>query len=287
MITTIDMFRIILLVIIAFSYMLFDVLNKRNIPTVFAYATLGIGLIMTILYMNVEIISISFIIAAIIASLGWLAYRAGQVGGGDIIEFITISLILPIQNTPLLANLNQYSFPFIISVFITTGIIAIVFVPLYYLPKAYKIKHKLTATKTSIFKSVLITIAYLIFLALLIFVFNINLLAITILLIIITCAAVLIAFEKSLSEAMVTFVDIKDLEEGDMVAPSFIDKKKEVRLKKLGFSNLITKEFIENARKRGLKEKIPVYRNAIPLALPIFFGLLISILFGNLLFFIF
>jgi len=192
MITTIDMFRIILLVIIAFSYMLFDVLNKRNIPTIFAYATLGIGLIMTILYMNIEIISISFIIAAIIASLGWLAYRAGQVGGGDIIEFITISLILPIQNTPLLANLNQYSFPFIISVFITTGIIAIVFVPLYYLPKAYKIKHRLTATKTSIFKSVLITIAYLIFLALLIFVFNINLLVIIILLIIITCAAVLI-----------------------------------------------------------------------------------------------
>ncbi|MGC8648599.1 MAG: hypothetical protein ACP5UN_00015 [Candidatus Micrarchaeia archaeon] len=279
--------RLILLVIISFIYMLFDVLNKRNVPTIFAYSTIVIGVIMTILYFNISIILLSSIIAIIIIALGWLAYRVGQIGGADIIELAVISLILPIQNTPLLFNINQYGFPFILSVFIATGIIAIIFVPLYYLPKAYKMKHKLIATKNSIFKSMLVAISYLIFLALLIFIYNLNIFLIVLFLIIITCATVLIAFEKSLSESMITFIDVRNLEEGDMVAHILMNKEQERRLKKFGFTNLITKKFIDKVKSKNIKEKIPVYRNAIPLALPIFFGLIISILIGNILFFIF
>jgi hypothetical protein len=267
--------------------MIFDIFNKRNVPAIFAYFTLVIGVITTIFYFNINIILLSLIIAMSIIILGWLAYKAGQIGSADIIELASISLILPILNKPLLLNTNQYGFPFILSVFIATGIITIIFVPLYYLPKAYKMKHKFTATKKSIFKSMLIAISYLIFLALLIFIYNLNIFLIILFLIVITSATVLIAFEKTLSESMITFINISELEEGDMVAHILMSKEQEKKLKKFGFKNLITKEFIEEAKKKNLKEKIPVYRNAIPLALPIFFGLIISILIGNILFFIF
>ncbi len=39
---------------------------------------------------------------------------------------------------------------------------------------------------------------------------------------------------------------------------------------------------MEQMKKKAPREKIPVYKNAIPLAAPIFIGTVLSILFGNL-----
>ncbi|MGC8571759.1 MAG: hypothetical protein ACP5RI_01310 [Candidatus Micrarchaeia archaeon] len=282
-----DIIRILLVLIIAFIYMIFDIFNKRNVPALFAYSTLVIGAIMTLIYLNIQTILLSFATCAVIMFLGYIIYKAGQIGWADIIEFATISMILFTFNTPLLTNNLQFGFPFIISLFISTGIIAIVFVPLYYLPKAYKNNIKIYVTKQSLFNSMLITISYLIFLALLIYIFELNAYAIAIFIIIITAAAILIAFEKPIAESMISYLSVNELEDGDMIASSLIDKNELKKLKKsINFTNLITKDMIKKMKEKKIKDKFPVYRSAIPFALPIFVGAIISILFGNLLFFI-
>ncbi|MCL5433395.1 MAG: hypothetical protein M1538_00245 [Candidatus Marsarchaeota archaeon] len=284
LLSTTNIVRIILLLIITFAYMLFDIFNKRNVPTLFAYSTLIIGIIMTFVYLNTQIILLSFATAGIIALLGYVAYKAGQIGGADIIEFATISLIIFTLKFPLLVNNFQYGFPFIISVFIATGIVAIIFVPIYYIPKAYKKKIKIYATKQSFFNSLLISLSYLIFLAMLIYIYGLNFYITILFIIIITAAAVLIAFEKPIAETMIEYLSANELEEGDMIASSFINQKEiKVLEKNINFTKLVTNNMIKKMKEKKIKKKLPVYRTAIPLAVPIFFGVIISLLFGNIL----
>ena len=49
-----------------------------------------------------------------------------------------------------------------------------------------------------------------------------------------------------------------------------------------GFDHLVTLRIIKEMSNKKIKLKFPVYRKAMPLALPIFIAVLISILFGNL-----
>jgi Flp pilus assembly protein protease CpaA len=124
------------LVAITLVYAIFDIFNKRNVPTVFAYATLVVGVIFTLSTLNIMVIAESSVIAAVIFGLGYMLFKAGQLGAADVVELAAISMMLPIMQTPLLANTYQYGIPFIVSVFIATGIAALVMIPLYYIPRA-------------------------------------------------------------------------------------------------------------------------------------------------------
>ena len=130
--------RIASVIVIALIYMLFDILNKRNVPSIFAYATLAYGFILTILYFNVKTIALSTAVSLLILGVGYIVYRIGQLGFADVIEFAALSLILPFFQIPFLIQASQFSIPFAISIAINSGIIAIILVPLYYLPKAMK-----------------------------------------------------------------------------------------------------------------------------------------------------
>jgi prepilin signal peptidase PulO-like enzyme (type II secretory pathway) len=44
---------------------------------------------------------------------------------------------------------------------------------------------------------------------------------------------------------------------------------------------------IDKFKKKKIRDKLPVYKEAMPFAVPIFVAVLLSILVGNLLFFIF
>lgn len=139
--------RIVSVVAIALVYMLFDVLNKRNVPSLFAYATLAYGILLTILYLDATTILVSTGIALVVLGVGYLIYRIGQLGAADVIEFAALSLIMPIQLTPLIASgVNQFQLPFMLSLLLNTGIVALILVPIYYLPKAMQsLKKPLTS----------------------------------------------------------------------------------------------------------------------------------------------
>ena len=159
------MFRIASALVIALIYLLFDVFNKRNVPGAFAYFTLGYGFVLTVLYFNMSQILVSSAIALVILGIGYAIYKAGQIGAADIIELAAISLMLPMQQAPVLfSSAAQFSLPFILSVMVAAGMAAIIIVPAYYLPKAKRLFRKPLAAfvdKKGAFKAIVIIVPYL------------------------------------------------------------------------------------------------------------------------------
>ncbi len=280
--------RIASVIVIALVYMLFDLFNRRNVPSVFAYATLGLGTVFTIFYLDVTTIMVSAAIAIVIGALGYLVYRAGQLGGADVIEFAAISLILPIQPIPYLSSSFQFNLPFIISVFIATGVVALAMIPLYYLPLASSAAKKglwSYVKRSDIMKGAIIAAAYLAFLLFLAFGTAASAIGLIIVIVVMLSSIVTMTFEKPITDSMVENIPASEFEEGDMIALNLMSAKEIAAMKKRikGFDRLVTGKTIIEMRRRKIARRFPVYRNAMPLALPIFVGVVVSLLFGNLL----
>ena len=279
--------RIASLVAISLVYMLFDVFNKRNIPSVFAYASVAYGLVLTILYLNTASIAISVAIAAIVMGIGYLVYRAGMLGAGDVFEFAALSLILPFQSVSVIAHVPQLGLPFIVSLFIGSGIAALVLVPLYYIPRARKAMGKpisSAVSRSDTFKAVLVGAVYIVFLGFLAIVVGTGVPGIILIAVVALGSFSVILFEKPITYSMVKYLTVKDFEDGDIIAWNLMQQSQisKIKGKVRSFSRLITNRIIEQMKKKVPRERIPVYKNAIPMAAPIFIGVVLSILLGNL-----
>lgn len=280
--------RIASIIVIAAIYMLFDIFNRRNVPSVFVYAALVYGIVMALAYMaSIEAVLVDLGIAAVTFALGYIVYRAGQLGLGDVMEMCTISLILPFQGFPIITAMYQYNIPFIIAVAIASGVTALVIVPIYYLPHTErKLAEKITAmvSRKDIFKSSLISVSYLILIGMLALTRTISVYGVIILGIIMIGSALTILFEKPITESMIRYVDASEFEEGDIVALNLMGAAQVEALKaKVGnFGKLVTKRMINDMKSNGITDKLPVYKLGIPFAIPIFIAVLVSLLFGNL-----
>ncbi|MEM3227374.1 MAG: hypothetical protein QXR58_02565 [Candidatus Micrarchaeaceae archaeon] len=276
--------------VLAFSlvYMIFDVFNRRNIPSVFAFASVAYGALLTVLYFNLTIIAESSAIALLVIGVGYLLYKGGQLGAADVTEFAALSLMLPIQYTPLLYKSSQFGLPFIVSLIINGGISAFVVVLLYYLPRAKsRLKKPLLSMVSNyeVMKAVGIAFAYMLFLLLLVHYTGFYPAGIALLLAILILSVLIILFERPLTYSMISYVSVRNFEPGDIIAFNLLSQSMRESLKKRipKFDRLVTEELISEMKKRRLYNKLPVYKNAMPMALPIFVGVCISLLFGDIL----
>jgi Flp pilus assembly protein protease CpaA len=279
--------RIASIIAIAAAYLLFDIFNRRNVPSAFVYATLVYGILLALAYFNLSTVLIDLGIAAAVFALGYAVYRAGQLGLGDVMEMCVISLILPFQNFPMLALLYQYNIPFIIAVAIASGVVALVVVPAYYLPHTRKeLAESITSmvSKKDIFKSALIGSSYIILIGMLAYTHTISIYGVIILGIIMLGSAFTILFERPITESMIRYVSVDEFEEGDIIAFNIMgtSQVEALRVKANSFGKLVTKKMIDEMKANNITDKIPVYKLGIPFAVPIFIAVLISLLFGNL-----
>lgn len=274
------------LVAISLIYMLFDVFNRRNIPSSFAYASVAYGVVLTLLYFNTALIAESAAIALLVLGIGYLLYKYGQLGAADITEFAALSLIMPFQSVPLLYNANQLGLPLMISLIINSGIASFFIIIVYYLPKA-----KLHAKKPllsfisqyDLIKATIIAFAYLLFLLFLSHYTGFYLPGIIMLSLIAIVSVLIMLFEKPLTNTMISYVSFKDFEPGDILAFNLMDQSEISRLKKRipSFNRLIDEKLIAEMKRQKIRTKFPVYKEAMPLALPIFIGVCISLLLGD------
>ncbi len=282
--------RLVSLVVIGLVYMLFDIFNKRNIPLWFAYPALAYGIFLTVLYFNLSTIAISGAVAAVVLALGYIVYRSGFLGGADVIEFATLSLILPFQAIPLLVSINKIGMPFIISLFIASGISALVLVPLYYLPRAKirKLRIGKEIPQNALIKSLLIGVIYVAFYIFLVFEVGINIGGIIVLLATVLGSIAIILFEKPLTGCMVRRISASALEEGDLIAINMMSQREVTAFTKRvnSFGRLATSDLIKALKRKKIRARLPVYKNAVPLAVPIFIGIITAILFGNVILFL-
>lgn len=286
------MLRVASLLVISFVYMLFDVFNNRNIPDVLVYATFAYGAALTVLYLNISQIAVSGGIAMVILGLGYLLYRSGQIGAADVVELAVISLIMPIQPIPLIfAGVDQFSLPFILSVLLGTGIVSIVLVPLYYLPRiAIRERKPLLALidRKGAFKALMLAASYLLFMGFASLQIGTGIVGMLLLGIMLLSSVILVLFERAITDSMVNFVGVRRFEVGDILAFNLMSEKTVARMKKtIGkFDRLVTAEMIRNMKSKHVRTKFPVYKKAVPLALPIFLGTVISLIAGNIILFL-
>ncbi len=278
------------IIAIALIYMLFDVFNNRDIPTVFVYATLAYGAVLTILYFNLYTALLSAGIAIAILAVGYVVYKIGQLGAADVIEIAAISLVLPIQNIiPLQAQLFQ-GMPFAISVIIDSGIVALVMVPLYYIPKSYSIlRHDFLSKieKRDIRRSVVTFVAYSLFFLFLIY-YGISTIGFAIMTVAIVCVALITLLERPMTLSMISYQKPNKIYQEDIIAINLMDKTSVLAIKEKvpEFGRLMTNGLLDDLRTKVPEVKLPVYRNAIPFAVPIFAGVILALFVGNLLVFI-
>jgi hypothetical protein len=94
-------------------------------------------------------------------------------------------------------------------------------------------------------------------------------------------SAVTLTFEGEITTRMIERMSPKGLEEGDIIAFNMMSPNEKRHFARYpGFGRLATKQLIVRLKRE--KAKLPVYRNAAPLAFFILIGVVISLLFGNL-----
>ena len=277
--------RIASVIVIAVAYMLFDVFNRRNVPSVFAYGTMGYGALLTVLYFNYSIIAVSALIAVAVMGFGYFLYKAGQLGLGDAFELTALSLILPIQQPALFGHLPTLGLPFVVPLLITTGISALILVPVYYVPRSLGVKSRKFKPDTGdLLKALTIGAVYAVFIIFLAFVIKVGAYGLLLMIAIAIGSISIIIFEKRITSTMVDMVDYRGFEEGDIIAFNMMDLSEIENAKKIApsFDRLVTRKLISELKSGRAKRKFPVYKRAVPMAVPILASVIITLAFGNI-----
>ncbi len=269
------------LIVVGLAYALFDVLNKRNVPNWFAYMTLVVGIVGAFAF-NYSQISLDIALAAAVGLISYAFYRAGLLGGGDAIEFVFISLLLPVQNVSLYFSAYQFPVPFIISVLIAAVFAALIYMPVYYLGiKGMGRKWPVPSTRNRR-AAALMLLSYVLFLAILEIAFGLGIAGIIFIAILASASSLILLFEQQVYKGMVTLVYPKELEDGDMIAINLMDKKDVAYFgRRVKFGRLATSKLISQIK--GIRRKVPVYRDSVPFALFVSIGIVVSLAFGNIL----
>ncbi len=275
--------EIALLLAVTLVYALFDVFNKRNIPDKVVYTTLVIGIVVAVLF-NYSVILLDFAIAAIVALLGFIVYRSGYLGGGDVLELVFIALVLPIQVSSYLNGMPQLNIPFIVSVIIGAGYTAALFIPIYYiLYKRILAGKRLSRPRgRNMLLGAVLLVTYAMFAFAFSYLSDMGIIAAVIIMSLAVASCVSIVFEHDIYREMTNMIYPKALEEGDMIAVNIMSQEDLGYFRKAypAFGRLATAYSI--SKMKGIKRKLPVYRNSVPFSLFIFLGVVISLSLGNL-----
>lgn len=276
-------------VLVALGYMLFDVLNRREVPNAFAYSTLILGFAIILISGDWHLILQSYLIAFAILGLGYFIYKAGQLGLGDVFEFAALTLIL----APIVAPLIPYAvagpaLPSVISLFLDTGIAAVVVIPIFYVLLAVKRQGRRVTEgigRGEAIRAVGLVASYLVVALLLAEISYARTFLLAVLLPVVLGSVLLILFQGPITETMVDRVGVSGFEEDDIIAFNLMSEARIASTKRRvrSFDRLVTREMISEMRRKRVRDRFPVYKRAVPFAVPIFLGTLITIVAGNLL----
>ncbi len=273
--------QISVLILVGLAYALFDILKNRNVPDSFVYVTIVIGVAGALAFNYGDLIA-DFALSAAVGIIGYAFYRAGLLGGGDVAEFIFISLLMPVQNNPLYFEMYQFPIPFIISVLIAAVFAALIYIPTYYIGiKGIGKKLDVPSAKNRR-SAALMLLSYVIFIAVLEFAFGLSAAGVIFITIIAAASVLILLFESQVYRGMVKMVYPKELEDGDMIAVTIMSKSDLAYFKRRSrFGRLATERLISQIK--NVRKKIPVYRDSVPFAFFMFIGIVVSLVLGNIL----
>ncbi|NYZ76486.1 prepilin peptidase [Candidatus Micrarchaeota archaeon] len=261
----------------------YDLFNRRNVPSWVTYSLVAIGALFTLASLNANVIVSSGVVALVIFVFGYILYRTGQIGGADVLVFISIALLLPeAPQSMLLQAKSQLDLPFVVSVFVLSGVLAIFGIFLNYIPLI--ILDFLRGEKVRIDAAQVALAAFtLVFYAAFLYYMNgmveLPQTQLAIFAAVIVCATSLFALKDHISEKyMIRMVGVNEIDEEDVLAIEKMDPKLVSEHK---LDRLLTLGEIEKLKTLGKGKKFPVYKE-MPVFMPyVLLALAAALLFGD------
>ena len=226
-------------------------------PDKYTHTMIALGVLLLPFYSGISAALPNYFIAALVFAVCFLFYIFGQLGGGDVKLFTALALLIPTYPVALEAfALNPVfsPYPFVVSIFFTSAVLAMFVVSLNYATRLLRDRRKIKefnkkALRGGVYSAMTLPLAILWYL--------INPVMITIAIPLIAGAFVL-AFKKDILRLyVVKKKKIKDLNDDDVLALELMSKTLK---KKLGvgsrktFLEMELKGLKKNARKHRIKE---------------------------------
>jgi len=274
----------------------YDLTHNRNVPDWLSFGMLGLGVLAVGAGLVVsgfagwqEVAGVIVMPAAVALGLGYLLYRAGQIGGADVVIFAAIALLMPTAPRGVLEGASaagtQFAqmvhIPFVFSLFLVSGILfGIVMFARFFLPCMHAAEEgKVHLGREQKLYLALLTITGAIF----IWFARANampFLFVGVFLAALIFSAFFYVFKAYIAQRfLIRLVGVKEIDEEDVLA---VEEMKPGIVARYGLKRLLTRSEIARLAKIPIK-KFPVYKN-MPAFLPyVLAGLVLSILFGDVL----
>ena len=263
----------------------FDLRNNRNIPNALLYAMLVVGVAFNAFGLfgsapAAQESMVAFVVAGGIFAAGYLLYRAGQIGGADVYVMGSVALLLPAQPR-IFAGVAAAPYPYVFSVIAASGLAFMAYMLAKYgviaLRGAVKEKKGVDA-KTALGMAV-VALAYAAF----IYVAGANgvfgLSYFVLVGFVVFASIFFMAFKGRMARMMAQEVPLSKIEEEDVLALEYMDEKvvEKYHLKRVADANEL-----KRLAKLPIK-KYCVYTKMPPFLPHVLFGLLATLVFGDVL----
>jgi len=262
----------------------YDMFNRKWVPDRLLWAFLACALLLNVAFFDSEIFMQGCAVAAIIAAISYALYKMGQLGGADVIVMASIALAIPSLPKPLLAPAQGVPYPFFLSMLAPTGIAFILHMLCRFIP--YISRQVASGKVKFILQNVAGPVIVLLSLAIFAFIaasfpFPLPPLYFAVVGFLGIALVFFSLFMPEIKASMVEMVPVAKLQCEDVLAleqmPSLA--------KKLSLAPVISEKAIAALKKAKIKS-VPVY-TGMPFFLPyLFIGLVFTLLFGDLLYYI-
>ena len=262
----------------------YDIFNRKWVPNNLMYGFAAAAVLANLVFYGpASLPALAFGAAAFL--LAYPLYKMGQLGGADVFAFASIAALVPYFQSPLLAPAQQIQYPFILSVLIPTSIFFILHMLARFIPYIYRklMGGQLEITLGKAAGPAILVVSFAIFLAVLLSL-PLQLPPIYLALLSFLFAALIFFsfFKEDIKGSMVQNVPVSKLMEEDVIALERMDKGLAQKLRL--YPLLDAKEIA--ALKKSKVKSVPVY-TGMPFFLPyLLAGLVFTLLFGDLLFYI-
>lgn len=277
--------RILVAVAFTATAACYDVFNKKWVPNWLLYAFVGAALLLNIIFFQPEVFSQAIVFGAAAFIISYPLYRLGQLGGADVYAYAAIAAAVPYLPKPLLAATQSIPYPFILSVLAPTGLAFILHMLARFIPyisrKIAKGKVDFGYRRLAAPATIVIAFAFFAY-ALSSLPVQLPVSYLAVLSFLFVSLVFFSSFKQEIKESMVEMLPVRALQAEDVLALEQMDRSV---VKRLSLSPLLTAKSIAALKKSRLK-KVPVY-TGMPFFLPyLLFGLVFTVLFGDLIFMI-
>ena len=263
----------------------FDMFNKRWVPNWLVYCFAAAAVALNIVFFSEPLFFQALFFGIAVFAATYPLYKLGQLGGADVFVFASIATAIPYLPKPLMAESQLIPYPFILSVLVPTGLAFILHMALRFIPYISKRiangKVKLGIAKLA--GPAMVSAAFLFFIfSLLQLPIQLSISYMATITFLFISLLFFSLFKDEIKESMVEPVRTSSLQVEDVLA---LEQMRPETVKKLNLSALISAKTISSLKAAKIKS-VPVY-TGMPAFLPyLFIGLLFTILFGDLLYYI-